>query len=72
MFDVFEECVRGAISAKTGHDFEKISIGRAETDRAILLLAKMRIREIGRAENELVIGHGINWLAANTDAKLNR
>jgi hypothetical protein len=71
-FDVFEECVRGAIAAKTGHDFEKISIGRAETDRAILLLAKMRILQISRSTDKLVIQQGINWLAANTDAKLNR
>jgi hypothetical protein len=71
-FDIFEECLRGAIAAKTDQNFDNLTVDRAETDRVILLLAKMNIVKINRAGRSLQIDHGDNWLAAHSDVKLNR
>lgn len=71
-FDIFEECLRGAISSRIEDDFDDVSVDRAETDRIILLLAKMNILRINRRGRGLEIDHGDNWLAAHSDVKLNR
>lgn len=71
-FEVFEECLRGAVAARSSLEFEDIAVERAEVDRAILLLAKVNVVEIDRPLPELSIRQGSNWLAAHSYIKLNR
>jgi hypothetical protein len=69
-FDLFEECLRGAVTAKIGIDFDAVAVDRAEVDRVILSLVKSNILRINRTGRQLEIDHGDNWLAANSIVKL--
>ncbi|MDJ0449375.1 DUF4062 domain-containing protein [Methylocystis sp. JR02] len=63
--NTLEEAVKGAISRKTGSDFEDISLAEWQLDRAIVLLARLEIARIDDSRARVRVCRGKNFLPAN-------
>jgi Domain of unknown function (DUF4062) len=69
-FDLFEEAIRGAISAWTGEPYFDISVDRSEVDKLIFALAAADIIWIVPSNKSVTLIIGPNWVAANMKVKL--